>query len=298
MAARPSSAKNSGAQDPALPQKKRARRRLVGAAAVCLAAAIVLPIVLDSEPRQIRGDVQVQIPSRDTPLSEPLPGPSRSGVIGVTPRADDAKAADRDAPRSRAEAGPDGAPAGASADAPGVPRDAAPSDPATRDAPAPQASAQDTPPKSAAASDAAGGEAARDGAAREAPAKEAAAKEASAKEASAKEASAKEASAKEASAKEASAKEASAKGAAKPGAKEAKAPVYIWQVGAFASEKGAAEQLERVRKVGLKGYTEKIKTPQGERIRVRVGPFATREAAEQARAKLRGIGIDPAQVAP
>ncbi len=94
------------------------------------------------------------------------------------------------------------------------------------------------------------------------------------------------------------AKEASAKGAAKPGAKEAKAPVYIWQVGAFASEKGAAEQLERVRKVGLKGYTEKIKTPQGERIRVRVGPFATREAAEQARAKLRGIGIDPAQVAP
>jgi DedD protein len=278
MAARPSSAKNSGAQDPALPQKKRARRRLVGAAAVCLAAAIVLPIVLDSEPRQIRGDVQVQIPSRDTPLAEPLPGPSRSGVIGVAPRADDAKPADRDATASSGESRPDGAAAAASADASGTPRDAAPAAPVARDLPASQAGEQDTAPKAAAASDAAGVDAAREAAAREAAARETAAKEAASKEAAAK--------------------DASAKSAAKPGAKEAKAPVFLLQVGAFASEKGAAEQLERVRKIGLKGYTEKIRTPQGERIRVRVGPFATREAAEQARAKLRGIGIDPAPVAP
>ena len=49
-----SNAKQSAALDPALPQKKRARRRVVGALAVCVAAAIVLPVVLDSEPRQIR----------------------------------------------------------------------------------------------------------------------------------------------------------------------------------------------------------------------------------------------------
>ena len=59
MASRSSSAKAGGALDPALPQKKRARRRLVGALAVCVAAAIVLPLVLDSEPRQVRPDVQV-----------------------------------------------------------------------------------------------------------------------------------------------------------------------------------------------------------------------------------------------
>lgn len=60
-----------GALDPALSQKKRARRRLIGAAALVLAAAIILPLVLDSEPRQQLADVEVEIPSRDTPLPPP-----------------------------------------------------------------------------------------------------------------------------------------------------------------------------------------------------------------------------------
>lgn len=81
MASRSTSGRSSAALDPALPQKKRARRRLVGAAAVCLAAAIVLPMLLDSEPRQIRGDVEVSIPSRDTPLSERGDSLTRSGTI-------------------------------------------------------------------------------------------------------------------------------------------------------------------------------------------------------------------------
>ena len=84
-----SNAKQSAALDPALPQKKRARRRVVGALAVCVAAAIVLPVVLDSEPRQIRDDVQVQIPSRDTPIGEPLPGAARDADRSL--RAPDAK---------------------------------------------------------------------------------------------------------------------------------------------------------------------------------------------------------------
>ncbi len=95
MASRAKNAKSDGALDPALPQKKRARRRLVGAAAVCLAAAIVLPIVLDSEPRQIRDDVQVQIPSRDTPLAERT---TRDGVI-------DSSGATESAAPARTEAG-------------------------------------------------------------------------------------------------------------------------------------------------------------------------------------------------
>lgn len=60
-----------GALDPALSQKKRARRRLIGAAALALAAAIILPLVLDSEPRQQLADVEVEIPSRDTPMPPP-----------------------------------------------------------------------------------------------------------------------------------------------------------------------------------------------------------------------------------
>jgi DedD protein len=51
--------------DGQLEMKKRARRRLVGAAALALLAAIVLPMVMDHEPRQPVQDVQVKIPSQD-----------------------------------------------------------------------------------------------------------------------------------------------------------------------------------------------------------------------------------------
>jgi len=45
--------------------KKRARRRLVGSAALALAAAIVLPMVMDHEPRTPLQDVQIRIPSQE-----------------------------------------------------------------------------------------------------------------------------------------------------------------------------------------------------------------------------------------
>ena len=45
--------------------KKRARRRLVGSAALALAAAIVLPMVMDHEPHLPSQDVQIRIPSQE-----------------------------------------------------------------------------------------------------------------------------------------------------------------------------------------------------------------------------------------
>lgn len=54
--------------------KKRARRRLVGAAALALLAAIVLPMVMDEEPRSLQGhDIQVTIPDRNTVGAVTLP---------------------------------------------------------------------------------------------------------------------------------------------------------------------------------------------------------------------------------
>ena len=44
--------------------KKRARRRLVGAAALALLAAILLPVMMDQEPRPTGQDIQVSIPDR------------------------------------------------------------------------------------------------------------------------------------------------------------------------------------------------------------------------------------------
>lgn len=57
--------KAKAAADPVLPEKKRARRRLVGAIALALGVAIGLPMVLDSEPKPLASDIDIRIPSKD-----------------------------------------------------------------------------------------------------------------------------------------------------------------------------------------------------------------------------------------
>ena len=52
--------------DEELQLKKRARRRLVGAIVLVTAVAVVLPMVLDSEPRPVSQNVDIQIPSPDS----------------------------------------------------------------------------------------------------------------------------------------------------------------------------------------------------------------------------------------
>ena len=50
----------------AIDLKRRARRRLVGAIALIVFVVIALPIVLDREPKQVSQDLTIQIPSQDT----------------------------------------------------------------------------------------------------------------------------------------------------------------------------------------------------------------------------------------
>jgi DedD protein len=45
--------------------KKRARRRLVGAVALALLAAVVLPMIMEQEPHPAVQDIQITIPDRD-----------------------------------------------------------------------------------------------------------------------------------------------------------------------------------------------------------------------------------------
>lgn len=70
-------ARRSGrtAVDPVLPEKKRARRRLVGAIALALAVAIGLPMILDSEPKPLATDIVIRIPSKEKAPPQPLPAP-------------------------------------------------------------------------------------------------------------------------------------------------------------------------------------------------------------------------------
>jgi DedD protein len=59
------SARKNKINDPILPEKKRARRRLIGAMALALAAIIGLPMILDSEPKPLADDVNIRIPAKD-----------------------------------------------------------------------------------------------------------------------------------------------------------------------------------------------------------------------------------------
>lgn len=63
----------SDSSDANLQLKKRARRRLVGAFAFAGLAAIILPMVMDEEPKQQVQDVQIRIPGQDqTPFVNKL----------------------------------------------------------------------------------------------------------------------------------------------------------------------------------------------------------------------------------
>ena len=61
--------------DPTLPEKQRARRRLVGALALVAAAVIILPMVLDSHPKPVTDDISIDIPARP---AAPLPKTSHN----------------------------------------------------------------------------------------------------------------------------------------------------------------------------------------------------------------------------
>ena len=61
----------SDSPDAQLQLKKRARRRLVGAVAFAGLAAVVLPMVMDEEPKQQVQDVQIRIPGQEQALFNP-----------------------------------------------------------------------------------------------------------------------------------------------------------------------------------------------------------------------------------
>jgi DedD protein len=65
-----------GRIDPAMALRIRARRRLIGAAALLLAAVIIVPMVLDPAPRPVPDTVPIDIPSEKTPFTPRLPLPT------------------------------------------------------------------------------------------------------------------------------------------------------------------------------------------------------------------------------
>jgi len=81
----------------------------------------------------------------------------------------------------------------------------------------------------------------------------------------------------------------------KPDANSAKsgetAPRFIVQVGAFADESKSKEVRSKLEKAGIKTYTHIAQTKEGKRIRVRVGPFASKEEAQKTVDKIKSLQL-------
>jgi DedD protein len=71
---------------------------------------------------------------------------------------------------------------------------------------------------------------------------------------------------------------------------------FVVQLGVFADRENAKKLEARLAKAGVKHYTESVAAAGGEQTRVRAGPYPTREAAEQVREQLKGIGLAPGPV--
>ncbi len=66
----------------------------------------------------------------------------------------------------------------------------------------------------------------------------------------------------------------------------------VVQLGAYKEAGNVKLLLAKLKGVGVPAYTEKYESVQGPRTRVRAGPFASQDAAEKARSRIRIIGVD------
>lgn len=244
--------------DPTLPEKQRARRRLVGAIALVVAAIVILPMVLDSHPKPVTDDIAIDIPTR------PATVPSRVS--------DDS---DED---TQAGVAPDRADAGATAASSGT-------DVAGM-APAPATGAAATQGEAALASS--GPKAA-------APAAQTSSKQAASKPTSAKPAQSDVGSARSSAAQ---AGKATAVPAPSPAQADSGTPAappgarFALQLGVFADEARARGWETKLKAAGVPAYVEHRKQADGKtRAWLLAGPFADRAAASAAIAKVRDAGL-------
>ncbi len=73
---------------------------------------------------------------------------------------------------------------------------------------------------------------------------------------------------------------------------KSKPGTFFIQVVALAEADKARQVQQQIVEAGVRSYTEVVTAGSGKVTRVRAGPFATREEAERARAKLQGVGLE------
>lgn len=208
--------------------RRRARHRLIGAAALVLLGVLGFPLLFDTQPRPIAVDIPIEIPSRNAPgtavtKSEPaVPSPVAKGATVSTADSLTAREEVVDAKAPAAVVTP--------------PKDK-PSEPPV------QKAAEKSPEK----------------------------------------------------APEKTVDKVAEKSTEEPTDKPASGNERIVvQVGAFAEVERAREARLKLERAGLKTYTHVAETSEGRRIRVRMGPFATRAEADKAAARAKALGLPAA----
>jgi DedD protein len=247
--------------DPTLPEKQRARRRLVGAIAMVVAAVVVLPMVLDSHPKPVTDDISIDIPSRPAPKLAKHEIDTQAGVAPDNPTPDAALAASSLAPAAQAPS-KDTRRADANA------ASASAAKPATKPQ-APAVAAANTAPTPAPATSTAPAVTAKP----------------TSKPATRSNATAAAPSTDESNVA-ASADANSGTPASPPGNR------FAVQLGAFANEANARNWASKLKAAGVPAYTEHRKQADGSTLTLlRAGPFADRAAASAAIAKVREAGL-------
>lgn len=242
--------------------KRRGRRRLIGAIVLALVAAVVVPMLLESDPRPLGEDVSVRIPPVDDGKFVNKLGEARGKG---------------DAPKSAAPA-----PAPVTATLPAA-------------APAPAAREAATVPPTPASSDGAPRKSVTDaektvlapGARPSAPEPRVAAKAPESQKAND---AAKAAEPAPPKGEPAARAELATKAAAAPVTTEPPREGFVVQLAAFSDDKGANALANKLKRAGYPAYTETITTSRGTLWRVRVGGFPSRDAAATSRDRLKGEG--------
>jgi DedD protein len=287
------------AADPVLPEKKRARRRLVGAIFLALTVAVGLPMLLDSEPKPLASDIAIQIPSKDKPAAAAPVAAAQPSRVDAADALDKSEEIVKDVPIAKPAkpatpvahaATPATLPAAAPVAAPQVAELKLHADPAK-----PKDSVKESLKESSRAADAKL-EAEAKAKARAEEIKHAKAEADAKAEAKAKadaKAKAEQEAKKLAEAKHTEAKPKTEDAARAMAILEDKPSdtKYLVQVAAVATQEKVDELQGKLKEAGIKSFTQKVTTASGALTRIRVGPFPNKEEAEKVRAKLSKIGL-------
>ena len=242
--------------------RRRARRRLIGAVVLALAAAVIVPMLLESDPKPLGEDVSVKIPSEDGGKFVNRLSDKSAKAAAVAPAAKSEPATE---PAKEPAREPNKEPPKADASPVTVPPPEAA--PAVSNAPTPRKSISQAEQKML-------GTPARPAATASPPAPvPAAAPAASA-----------------ATPAPAPAAAAPTKDTGKDSVKAAGGESYSVQLAAFADDKGANALANKLKRATYPAYTEPLTTSKGTLWRVRVGPYPSRDAAVEIRDKLKSEG--------